>query len=125
VDGCLSRLRAELVISFDTNLAVYATNSAMPQHFVARQFLESLARRNDVAVCEMMLVEFYLKLRNPAIFLRPLSAAEAVERCQRFRENRNWRLVESAPVMTQVLKRASEKDFEGFGFKRVWNPLAS
>lgn len=34
--------------SFDTNLAVYAANSAMPQHAAARQFLESLAPRRDV-----------------------------------------------------------------------------
>jgi uncharacterized protein len=143
------------VISFDTNLAVYATNSAMPQHPVARQFLESLARRHDVVVCDLMLVELYLKLRNVAIFSRPLSALEAVERCQRFRENRNWRLVESAPVMNQVWKLASAKDFafrriidarlaltlrhhgvtefatsnlkdfEAFGFAKVWNPLTA
>jgi uncharacterized protein len=141
------------MISFDTNLAVYAANSAMPQHAAARQFLESLAPRNDVVVCELMLVELYLKLRNPAIFPKPLSAAEAAERCQSFRRNANWHLVESAPVMDQVWKLASskdfafrriidarlgltlrhhgvnelattnEKDFAGFGFTRVWNPL--
>jgi len=141
------------MISFDTNLAVYAANSAMPQHSAARQFLESLAPRSDVVVCELMLVELYLKLRNPAIFPKPLTSAEASERCQNFRRNANWHLVESAPVMDQVWKLASskdfafrriidarlaltlrhhgvnelattnEKDFAGFGFSRVWNPL--
>lgn len=101
-----------------------------------------------------MLVELYWKLRNPAIFPHPLSASAAVERCQQFRENARWHLVESAPIMEQVWKEASarnyafrriidtrlaltlrhhgvtefattnEKDFAGFGFVRVWNPLA-
>ena len=141
------------MISFDTNLAVYAANSAMPQHGAARQFLESLGPRSDVVVCELMLVELYLNLRNAAIFPQPLSAAEAAERCQSFRQNANWLLAESAPVMDQVWRLASsrdfafrrivdsrlaltlrhhgvnelattnEKDFAGFGFSRVWNPL--
>ena len=141
------------MISFDTNLAVYAANSAMPQHGAARQFLESLGPRSDVVVCELMLVELYLKLRNAAIFPQPLSAAEAAERRPSFRQNANWLLAESAPVMDQVWRLASsrdfafrrnvdarlaltlrhhgvnelattnEKDFAGFGFSRVWNPL--
>lgn len=143
------------MVSFDTNLAVYATNSDMAQHSAALEFVASLAGREDVIVCELMLVELYLKLRNRAIFPHPLSAAAAVERCQQFRENVRWRLVESAPIMEQVWKEASardfafrriidvrlaltlrhhgvtefatsnEKDFAGFGFARVWNPLRS
>ena len=104
------------MISFDTNLAVYAANSAMPQHGAARQFLESLGPRSDVVVCELMLVELYLKLRNAAIFPQPLSAAEAAERCQSFRQNANWLLAESAPVMDQVWRLASSRDF---AFRRI------
>ena len=141
------------MLSFDTNLAVYATNSATPQHSAAREFLHRLINRQDVAVCELMLVELYLKLRNPVIFPKPLTASEAVAHCRQFRENGNWRLLESAPVMDQVWRLASarefafrriidarlaltlrhhgveefattnERDFQGFGFKRVWNPL--
>jgi len=141
------------MISFDTNLAVYANNLAMAQQTASREFIESLADRDDVVVCDLMLLELYLKLRNPAIFPKPLSAAEAAARCQRFRENPRWFLVESAPVMEQVWKlaakadfafrriidarlaltlrhhgvtefaTANEEDFAGFGFTRVWNPL--
>jgi predicted nucleic acid-binding protein len=53
------------MISLDTNLAVYAANSSMPGHAAARGFLESLGSRDDVVVCELMLVELYLKLRDP------------------------------------------------------------
>ena len=141
------------MISFDTNLAVYAANSAMLQHTAARQFLESVAQENGVVICELMLVEFYLKLRNSKIFPRPLGAREAAVCCDRFRSNANWSVVESAPVMEQVWKLAARKDFafrriidarlaltlrhhgvsefattnvkdfKGFGFTRVWNPL--
>ena len=142
------------MISFDTNLAVYAANSSMPQHATARRFIESLAGRDDVVVGELMLVEFYLKLRNPRIFPNPMDAAIAVAWCDRFRDHQKWLLVESAPVMGAVWRLAAKedfafrriidarlaftlrhhgvtefatsnvKDFEGFGFQRVWNPLA-
>lgn len=141
------------MISFDTNLAVYAANSSMPQHAASRQFIETLASRDDVVVCELMLVELYLKLRNPRIFSRPLDAAMAVSWCDRFRDHQSWLLVESAPVMPEVWSLAARqdfafrriidarlaltlrhhgvtefatanvKDFESFSFARVWNPL--
>jgi toxin-antitoxin system PIN domain toxin len=141
------------MMSLDTNLAVYAANSSMPEHTASRDFLGSLGPRDDVVVCELMLVELYLKLRNPKIFPSPLSAPDAVAWCDRFRDNRNWVVVESAPVMAEVWRRAAGpdfafrrvidvrlaltlrhhgvtefatsnvKDFQGFGFTRVWNPL--
>ncbi|MBM3792347.1 MAG: PIN domain-containing protein [Acidobacteria bacterium] len=143
------------MISFDTNLAVYAANSSMARHAVARRFLESLATRDDVVVCKLMLVELYLKLRNPRIFPKPLDAPLAAAWRDRFRDHRNWLLVDSAPVMPEVWRLAAGKDFafrrivgarlaftlrhhgvtefaasnpqdyEGFGFVRVWNPLES
>jgi toxin-antitoxin system PIN domain toxin len=141
------------MISFDTNLAVYAANASMPQHATARQFLESLAARDDVVVCELMLVELYLKLRNPRIFPTPMDAGTAVAWCDRLRDHESWLLVESAPVMSEVWRLAAKedfafrriidarlaltlrhhgvtefatanvKDFEDFGFARVWNPI--
>ena len=45
------------MLSFDTNLAVYAANSASPFHAKATAFIQSLATRKDVAVCELVLVE--------------------------------------------------------------------
>ena len=141
------------MISFDTNLAVYAANSSMPQHAAARQFIESLASRDDVVIGELMLVELYLKLRNPRIFPNPMDAPTAVAWCDRFRDHQDWLLVESAPVMSEVWRLSAKddfafrriidarlaltlrhhgvtefatsnlKDFDGFGFTRVWNPV--
>jgi predicted nucleic acid-binding protein len=45
-----------LVISFDTNILVHASNLDSAENTAARDFLESLAEREDVVVCELMLV---------------------------------------------------------------------
>jgi len=141
------------MLSFDTNLAVHAANRDSPWHQSSRGFIESLATRRDVAVCELMLVELYLKLRNQRIFPRPLSASQAAQVCAAYRSNQAWQLIESASVMEDVWKLASKssfafrriidvrlaltliahgvtefatantKDFARLGFERVWNPL--
>ncbi len=65
------------------------------------------SERRDVAVCELMLVEFALKLRNARIFTDPLSAAQATAVCRQYRKNRAWMLIESAPVMEEVWQLAA------------------
>jgi toxin-antitoxin system PIN domain toxin len=142
------------MLSFDTNIAVHAANQSSPDHSDALAFINSLVTRKDVAVCELVLVELYLKLRNEKIFPRPLTAPQAAEVCQAYRKNQAWTLIESAFVMDEVWHEAAQsgfafrriidvrlartllqhgvvefatanlKDFEGQGFKRVWNPLA-
>jgi toxin-antitoxin system PIN domain toxin len=153
MDGTVPRLTSLKMTSFDTNIAVYAANGASPWHEAAKQFLRSLALRKDVAVCELVLVELYLKLRNEKIFPRPLTAQQAAAVCQTYRKNRAWTLIEAAPIMEEVWTQAAEpgfafrriidlrfahtlrhhgvtdfatsneKDFVGQGFARVWNPL--
>jgi len=143
------------MIGIDTNLLLYARLSGNPFHEQARDFLDGLADSPEVAISELVLVEFYLALRNPAIIDAPLSAAEAVEECQLFRRHPHWLLVENAEVMEQVWDLASNRnfarrriidarlaktliafgvtefattnvrDFEEFGFSKVWNPLSS
>jgi uncharacterized protein len=141
------------MLSFDTNIAVYAANTLAKQHSSAAGFLQSLAARTDIVVAEMMLLELYLKLRNPAIFVAPASGPKAVAWCNQFRANPNWQVVDSAPVMEDVWRIAARgdfafrrivdarlaltlryygvndfattnvKDFRDFGFRHVWNPL--
>jgi toxin-antitoxin system PIN domain toxin len=143
------------MLSFDTNLAVHAANRDSDSHARCRGFIESLATRRDVAICELMLVELYLKLRNERIFAKPLTAAQAVAVCTAYRSNQAWRLIDSAPVMDEVwgfaaksgfafrriidvrlartllhhgvteFATANVKDFVKLGFERVWNPLAT
>lgn len=139
------------MLSFDTNIAVYAANSRDPRNEAARDFLNRITSDGSVVICELMLVELYLKLCNVRIFANPWPPAEAAALCQAYRRNRIWKLVDSGPVMEEVWKWAAKpdfafrriidirlaltlrhhgvtefvtgnrKDFQGFGFSRVWN----
>ena len=141
------------MLSLDTNILVYAQNADCPEHVGALQYLVDCAGRDDVVICELVLVELYILLRNPAVISSPLTAAEALSVCRSYRCNPRWRLVENAPIMDEVwrcagaesfarrriidarlaftlrhhgvteLATANVKDFNGFGFDRVWNPL--
>jgi len=87
------------MLAFDTNLVVHAGNTRSPLNPAATAFLESLSERDDVVVCELMLVEVYLKIRSPAILTKPYPPGEAAAFCLAFRSNPHWAVVESAPVM--------------------------
>jgi toxin-antitoxin system PIN domain toxin len=142
------------MISFDTNIIFAALESTAPGHSRAREFLGEHAHDERVALCELVLVEVYCLLRNPAVAKRPLSAEDAVSAIERLRHHRTWRTVDYVPdIAKSVWTTASKsgfafrkvydariahtlrhhgitefatrnvKDFEGFGFKRVWDPL--
>lgn len=142
------------MISFDTNIAVYALNRTMLEHGRAYEFLAGLADHEAVVVSEQVLVELYLLIRNPSVFANPYSPMDAVTVSQRYRTNPRWRLVECEDVMGDVWKRACKpgfarrriidarlaltlrragvtefatgnvKAFQDFGFERVWDPTA-
>jgi uncharacterized protein len=139
--------------SFDTNLVVHSANSDSPLHLPARAFLEEIALERDVVVCELMLVEVFLKLCNSRIFRKPMAPAQAGKYCQTLRANQNWLLIEEAAVMEDVWRWTQRrgfafrriidvrlgltlrhhgvtefattnlKDFQGMGFGKVWNPI--
>jgi toxin-antitoxin system PIN domain toxin len=137
----------------DTNLLLYSRVEQSPWHRPAAAFLESLHPSTEVVIAELVLVELYVLLRNPAVVSVPYTAAEAARECQIFRSHPHWSLAESADVMEKVWLEAGKrtfarrrifdarlaytlqdhgvtdfatanvKDFEGLGFARVWNPL--
>lgn len=141
------------MLSIDTNILLYAQNQDCAEHWAASKFLQDCADRDDVAICELVLMELYQLLRNPVVLEHPLAPLEAVEVCQDFRSNPRWALIESAPVMNQVWAFAARseiarrrvfdariaftlrhhgvrafatrnlKHFEGFGFDNVWDPI--
>jgi toxin-antitoxin system PIN domain toxin len=143
------------VISIDTNVLLYSLNRDCAEHAEARRFLEDCAQRPDVAIAELVLVELYALLRNPAVVQKPLDAPRAAAVCESFRRHPRWALIDSAPVMNQVWEAAARrgaarrhvfdsrlaftllhngvtefatrntKDFAGFPFDRVFDPLAS
>ncbi len=145
------------MLSIDTNLLLYCYSEASPHHEGAREFIEAASVRDDVAVSEFVLTEFYLLLRNPTVLVRPLSAPDAVAVVQSYRKHPRWKILGFPPdsrevhadlwqhVATPGIARrriydartalclrafgvtefatANVKDFEGFGFQKVWNPL--
>jgi toxin-antitoxin system PIN domain toxin len=143
------------VISIDTNLLLYSLNRDCPEHAAARSFVEACSSRSDVAIAELVLVELYVLLRNPAVVRQPLEAGEAASLCQAFRRHPRWALVDTATVMDRVWAAAARpaaprrhifdarlahtllengvsefatrntRDFDGFGFERVFDPLAA
>lgn len=92
-------------------------------------------------------------LRNPAVVRKPLEAREAATLCQAFRRHPHWALIDTAAVMDRVWAAAARpgvarrhifdarlahtllangvrefatrntRDYEGFGFDRVLDPL--
>ncbi|TVQ48682.1 MAG: PIN domain-containing protein [Gammaproteobacteria bacterium] len=141
------------MLSLDTNILLYAHNRDCAEHQRARPFIEHCAARDDLAICELVLVELYQLLRNPAVLTHPLNAPDAAAVCTAWRSNPRWALVENAPVMDQVWAIAQRPgiarravfdarialtlrhhgitefatrnvpDFEGFGFTRLINPI--
>ena len=145
------------MLSIDTNLLFHALAQDRPEHNAAKTWLSTLIHREDVAISEFVLVEFYRLLRNPAVVAHPLSAEEAVAVVSHYRRHPKWKLLgycsasqEVHDLLYQYMARpgmayrriydarlaltlrqhgvtefatTNVKDFEGFGFSRIWNPL--
>lgn len=143
------------VVSPDTNVLFHACHTGSALHASARSFLCAHAEDDQFAVCELVLVELYGLVRNPAVVERPLSPKQAVDICQEFRQNRHWLVIDyPGGLMSELWRRAAvpefprrriydarlalalrhhgvtefatrnAKDFQDFGFSRVWDPLS-
>jgi predicted nucleic acid-binding protein len=147
------------MISIDANILLYSYAADSPFHTSAKSFLEELSDREDVALSEFILTEFYLLLRNPAVLQNPLDASAASAVIANYRKHPHWRTLGFPPrsreLHDELWKQAGTrdfarrriydtrtalsltafgvtdfatlnlKDFQDFGFKRVWNPLAA
>jgi toxin-antitoxin system PIN domain toxin len=145
------------MLSIDANILLYAYSEAAPEHHRALAFLTAQSGNAIVALSEFVLTEFYLLLRNPAVLKKPLSALEAVQVIQSYRQHPVWKTLGFPPTSRKVhtdlwlqaatpgiarrriydtrtalclrafgvteFATANVKDFDGYGFKRVWNPI--
>ncbi len=141
------------MLSIDTNILLYAQNRDCPEHGRARDFIEACTERDGVAICELVLVELYQLLRNPAVLARPFSAPDATAVCMSWRSNPRWALIENAPIMNPLWRIAEQPelprravfdarialtlihhgvtrwatrnvaDFQAFGFAQLINPI--
>lgn len=119
--------------------------------FLAQNLGDAAAR---VVITDYVLVELYIHLRNPAVMSRPLTAEAARDLVVSYWKIPNVMRIENANVMDDVwaiaggkrfprrrifdarlamtlrqggvthFATANVKDFQGWGFEKVWNPLA-
>ena len=102
------------MISVDTNLLIYAADPDSPKHERSREFLEPLAQRKDFALCELVLVELYMQLRNPRVFRNPYSAKAAADYCAQLRRNPYWRYLDYDAAIRMELWRWARATRSGF-----------
>jgi uncharacterized protein len=92
------------VISANTNLFIHAADPDSPYHAKARQFFSGLAfAQEEFVVCELVLIELYMQLRNGAIFLKPYTSREASDYCRAMKSNPLWRCIDYDPKVSALL----------------------
>jgi uncharacterized protein len=101
------------MISFDTNLLLYSLNQDCAEYPDARAFFTAPpTTAGTVAVCELVLVELYVLLRNPAVLKHPLDPADAASIIQAFRQHPTWKLLDCpgdrSGVMDEVWRLAAQ-----------------
>ena len=101
------------MISFDTNLLLYSLNQDCAEYRDARAFFELLPTTpGAVAICELILVELYVLLRNPAVVSKPLEPADAVSLVPTFRQHPAWVLIDypgqTSGVMDELWRLATQ-----------------
>ena len=74
----------------DTNILFPALEASHKNHSAARAYLESKLTDAGFALCELVLMEIYTLLRNPAVCAQPLTAADAVQKIENLRQNPSW-----------------------------------
>jgi predicted nucleic acid-binding protein len=98
--------------SADTNLFVYAADPDSAQHESARAFLMGCG--DGFVISQLILVELYMLLRNPAVFKKPYSAREAAGYCQTLARSPKWRCVDYDPLVAKKLWRWAEDTKQGY-----------
>ena len=97
--------------SCDTNILFVALESSRPGHARARQFLDGHRDNPEFALCELVLLELYVLLRNPVVARHPLSAEAAASLIAELRGNPRWDLLDypgpEAGIMTKLWQHAA------------------
>ena len=103
------------MISIDANILLYSYAVASPFHLPAKRFLEELSDREDVALSEFILTEFYLLMRNPAVLEHPLDAPTAAAVIASYRKHPRWKTFGFPPRSRELhdalWKQAAARDF--------------
>jgi uncharacterized protein len=103
------------MLSADTNLLIHAADPDSPHHSAARRFFATLMdQAEEFVLCELILVELYMQLRNPAIFVTPCTAKESAAYCRALKQNPSWRCVDYDSLVSQKLWTWAAQTQSGF-----------
>ena len=102
------------MISCDTNILFMAMNRSAKLHVRARAFLNDHLHDAEFCLCEQVLLELYVLLRNPAVSTPALTADTAADVIRIFRSNSAWRIVDvpgERRMMDRLWRHAAEPSF--------------
>ena len=92
------------MLTADTNLLIHAADPDSPHHESAKDFFITVTQgTEEFVLCELVLVELYMLLRNPAVFARPYTARESAAYCLALKQNPAWRCVDYDPLVSSKL----------------------
>ena len=84
-----------MISFFDTNLLLCSLNRDCAEYHDSRACFASLpAAPGAVAICELVLIELYVLLRNSAVLSSPLDPASAAAIIQPFRQHPTYLLID-------------------------------
>lgn len=110
------------MLSIDANLLLYCYSESSPRHQAAKDFIEKASFREDVALSEFVLSEFYLLLRNPAVLARPLAAPKAVEVIHSYRQHPRWKTLGFPPASRELHAELwRQAATPGFARRRIYD----
>jgi len=92
------------MLTADSNLLIHAADPDSIHHEPAKAFFASAAQgTEEFVLCELVLVELYMQLRNASIFAKPYTAKESAEYCLALKKNPMWRCIDYDPLVSEKL----------------------
>jgi len=103
------------MLSADTNLFLYAANPDSDRHVQASAFFASCHQaEGGFGICEFVLIELYMLLRNPAVLKKPLTPSQAATFCDQLRQNPQWQHLDYHHDVSRKLWQWASTTTSGF-----------
>lgn len=104
------------MLSADTNLFIQAADPHSVFHTEALAFFSGMADSGkEFVICELVLVELYMQLRNPAVFKKnAYTATQAADYCSDLRNNGDWRYIDYDSAVSPKLWKWASATNSGF-----------
>ncbi|MFP4376576.1 MAG: TA system VapC family ribonuclease toxin [Spirochaetales bacterium] len=98
----------------DVNLLVYAHNSGVPEHVVARRWWEATVNGSEpVGLAWAAVLGFVRLLSSPAVAARPQAPEELLSRIESILSSTNVRLIAPGPDHPRLMKKLFEQSGAG------------